>query len=70
MNQEIYIIASTHSVAVLYTYWNYEDMLLMIPLFKTGQVSKKVKQDLIRNIPGHYYSLKMGEYLIPLLYMI
>ena len=43
MNQEIYIIASTHSVAVLYTYWNYEDMLLMIPLFKTGQVSKKSK---------------------------
>jgi len=33
MNQEAYITASTHSVAVLYTCWNYEGMLLMIPMF-------------------------------------
>jgi hypothetical protein len=43
MNQGAHIIASTHSVAVLYTYWNYEGMLLMIPEFKTGQVSIKIK---------------------------
>jgi hypothetical protein len=44
MNQEAYIISSTHSVVVLYTYWNYEGMLLMIPVFKTGQVSIKIKE--------------------------
>jgi len=43
MKHLAYIIASTHSVAVLYIYWNYKGMLLMIPVFNTGQVSIKIK---------------------------
>lgn len=73
MNQEAYIIAPTHSVAVLYTYWNYEGMLLTIPVFKTGRVSIKIKdktrQDLIHKIPGHHYTLNR-VCLITLLHLI
>lgn len=71
MNQEAYIIASTHSVVVIYTYWNYEGMLLMIPVLKQDKSALKFKtrQDLIHNIPGHHYTLKR-ECLITLLHMI
>jgi hypothetical protein len=43
MKHLAYIIASTHSVAVLYIYWNYEWNVADDPSVNKGQVSVKIK---------------------------
>lgn len=43
MKQQAHTNAFPHSVAVSCIYWNSEEKLLMIPVFKTGQAGRKIK---------------------------